>query len=102
MKFQDLLLSPTINKLGLWIGEHTSHRAGYWIARQLSQLIASRKNSRQVRAVRINQWVVSGKKLSGRELDEAVNKVYLSSSRSLYDYYHNLRNPEEILNQNSL
>lgn len=97
MKFQDLLLSPAINKLGLWIGEHTAHRTGYWIARQLSKLIVSRKNSKQVLAVRINQWVVSGKKLNGIDLDKAVAKVYQSSSRSLYDYYHNLRNPDEIL-----
>lgn len=99
MKFQDLLFSPAINKFGLWIGEHTAPRTGYWIAHQLARIISSRKNSKQIQAVRINQWVVNEKKITGSDLDKAVAMVYQSSSRSLYDYYHYLRNPKEILNR---
>jgi KDO2-lipid IV(A) lauroyltransferase len=96
MKVADIFLSPEMNKLGLWIGEHTSPRVGYWIAKRVALALIRRKNSEQVRAVRTNQWVVSGKKLGAAALDEAVKKMYISSSYSLYDYYHYMRDQEAI------
>lgn len=97
MKLREFLLSPTINKIGLWIGEHTPPKSGYWIAQQISALIARRTKSEQVRAVRLNQWMLSGKKMNTEQLDQAVKKVYLAYSRCMYDFYHYMRNPRAIL-----
>jgi len=96
MKFADFISSPEINKLGIWIGETAPPKFGYWIAKQISSVISKQKNSEQVRAVRTNQWVLSGKTLSTSELDVAVSKVYKASSFCLYDYYHYMRNTETI------
>lgn len=97
MKLQDILFSPFMNKFALWLGEHVPPKAGYWITKQIGTIIASRKKAEQVRAVRANQWVVSGKSLSSDELDQRVKRVYINSSRSVYDYYHSMQKPERIL-----
>ncbi len=97
MKLQDVLFSPFMNKFALWLGERVPPKAGYWITKQIGCVIASRKKATQVRAVRANQWVVSGKSLSASDLDERVKQVYINSSRSVYDYYHSMQKPERIL-----
>ena len=96
MKLRDFLLSPAVNKMGLWLGEHTPPAAGYWIARTVAGRIARRTKSDQVRAVRLNQWMLSGRTLSRAGLDEFVRKVYLAYSRCMYDFYHNMRNAAAI------
>lgn len=97
MKLQDVLFSPFVNKFALWLGEHVPPKAGYWITKQIGTVIASRKKAEQVRAARANQWVVSGKNLTARALDQRVRQVYINSSRSVYDYYHSMQKPERIL-----
>ncbi len=96
MKIQDILLSPTMNKLALWLGEHFPSRIGYWLAEKIALFIASRKKAEQVRAVRANQWVIGGKKDTPAQLNKAVNQVYINSSRCLYDFYHSMQRPERI------
>jgi len=96
MKFSEFMMSPEINKLGLWIGENTNPVLGRWIAKRISGAMSYRRKNESVRAVRANQWVIRGKTNSTRELNLAVKNVYLSSGHSLYDYYHNMRNPEAI------
>lgn len=41
-----------------------------------------------VKAIRSNQWVISGRTLSSSELDEAAREVLTNSGRFLYDLYH--------------
>ncbi|PKO11963.1 MAG: hypothetical protein CVU39_26585 [Chloroflexi bacterium HGW-Chloroflexi-10] len=96
MKLQKILFSPTVNRMGLWLGEHLSPQWGYRLGSWVANAISRRKNAEQVRAVRANQWVLSGYQAGAVELDVMVKAVYLSSSRSLYDYYHCMRDPEEI------
>lgn len=96
MKFSEFLMTPEINKLGLWIGENTAPVIGRWIAKRISVSLSYRKKSEGVRAVRTNQWVIHGKENHSVDLNLAVKNVYLASGHSLYDYYHNLRNPEAI------
>jgi lauroyl/myristoyl acyltransferase len=48
----------------------------------------------QVRAARLNQWVVSGQSLSGPALDQAAREVFRSAARSIYDLYHYLPDPQ--------
>jgi KDO2-lipid IV(A) lauroyltransferase len=47
-----------------------------------------------VQAVRSNQWVVSGEKLSPEQLDKVVLTTFQNTARCLYDLYHNLHNPQ--------
>jgi len=72
-------------------------RLGRWTASRLGGAIGRMKKMSQVRAARANQWVVSGEKLSGTELDGATRAVFHSTGRCLYDYYHHLQRPETIL-----
>jgi phosphatidylinositol dimannoside acyltransferase len=65
---------------------------GYPLAFFLADRIAGRKNWAMVRAVRANQWVVSGEKLSGKALDHQVRETFRNTARSIYDLQHDLKN----------
>jgi lauroyl/myristoyl acyltransferase len=69
---------------------------GYWVARNAARLIASRRSSPMIQALRANQWVVSGEKLTSRELDKVVKTVILRHSRCLFDFYRNLDRPDKM------
>jgi len=72
-------------------------RLGRWTARRIGSTLGRLKKTSQVRAARANQWMVSGEKLSGAELDGATRAVFRSTGGCLYDYYHHLHRPETIL-----
>jgi lauroyl/myristoyl acyltransferase len=72
-------------------------RLGRWTAQRLGGAFGRLKKLSQVRAARANQWVVSGEKLTGPDLDRATREVFRSTGRNLYDYYHHLHRPESIL-----
>lgn len=65
---------------------------GEWIARR----IASLKKNPMVQAVRANQWVVSGQRMDGRQLDVITQKTFENTADCLYDLYHNLAYPHLI------
>jgi len=67
---------------------------GYAIASVAARWISSRRHSEAVRAVRANQWVVAGEKLSRDALDQAVQGVFHNAARSIYELYHYVQNPE--------
>ncbi len=96
ISLQKFLFSPTVNRLGLFLGENLSPKMGDWVVSLVSNFITRRKKNPQVNAVRTNQWVVSGKSLQGNDLEERVKQVYKSSGRSLYDYYHCMRDKERV------
>ena len=54
MKFSEFMMSPEINKLGLWIGENTNPVLGRWIAKRISGAMSYRRKNESVRAVRAN------------------------------------------------
>jgi KDO2-lipid IV(A) lauroyltransferase len=58
--------------------------------------------SRIVRSVRANQWIVSGKKFDAEELDKITLKTFQHTAYCLYDLYHNLDNPDGILQRVAL
>ncbi|RMF46033.1 MAG: hypothetical protein D6755_07145 [Anaerolineae bacterium] len=74
-----------------WIGHNLPPRNGYAIGTLLANLIARQKHTSLVRAVRLNQWVVSGGALTGDALDARVRAVLQHSAQCLYDLYHSLR-----------
>lgn len=96
LSVQKFLFSPTINRMGLLLGESLSPKAGKKLIDIIVKRIITRKNNEQVQAVRLNQWVVSEKKLTGQALETRVKQVYASSGKSLYDFYHCMRKEERI------
>ena len=78
-------------KLGFTIARLTPPWLGYAIARVAAWRISSRRDSELVKAVRSNQWVVSGGKLTQKILDQAVRGVFHNSARSVYDLYHHIQ-----------
>jgi phosphatidylinositol dimannoside acyltransferase len=68
-------------------------RLGYRLADFVAELIVAHPGSRMVRAVRANQWVISGERLDKEALDRAVHETYRNSARSIFDLYHYIRNP---------
>lgn len=75
---------------------------GYKFADWISNWLASQKESDTVRALRANQWVVTGQSLNAKELDEQVRETYQKTARALYDFYHNLNNYPAILKRVTL
>ncbi len=49
-----------------------------------------------VRAVRANQWVISGETLDKKALDQAVYETFRNSARSIFDLYHYINDPSAI------
>lgn len=61
---------------------------GYRIAYGLAGQIVRRRESKVVRAVRANQWVVNGEIQDGDHLDQIVHETLRYSAHSLFDLYH--------------
>jgi KDO2-lipid IV(A) lauroyltransferase len=93
--FQRLLDSRVSLALALALGNLMPRGVGYlladWVA---THLIAPQRDSPAVRAVRANQWVVNGEKLTSAALDAAVNETLRNTARALFDLYHYLARPE--------
>lgn len=68
-------------------------RFGHRLANFVAAQIAARPNSRIVRAVRANQWVVSGGTLDKQALGLAVLDTFRNSTCSIFDLYHYLPSP---------
>jgi phosphatidylinositol dimannoside acyltransferase len=71
-------------------------KAGYWLASTLGNKIAKGRNSSIVRAVRANQWVVSGDQPSSQELDKLTREVFINHGRCLYDFYKFVNKPDQV------
>lgn len=61
---------------------------GYRIADGFAARIAQRRDSRLIRAIRLNQWMASRESLQGEALDQAVRNTLRYSAHSLFDLYH--------------
>jgi len=79
--------------MALVIGRFVPPRYGFRLSEQIARRIASRKTDSIVQAVRSNQWVVSGGKLTPEQLDQAVLDTFRHHTRCLYRYYRHLYNP---------
>ncbi len=97
--FQDLLNGTLGVGFALWLSRSLPPSAGFKLADAAGGWMADRDHLEMVRAVRANQWVVSGEKLSATELDALVRQVYRYKARALYDYYHDLGKSDKVLNR---
>lgn len=75
---------------------------GYPIADMLGHVAANDVMSPGHRAVRLNQWIMHGGKISPRRLRQVVRCVYYNQARAIYDFYHYLNRPDEVLKLASL
>jgi KDO2-lipid IV(A) lauroyltransferase len=91
---QGLIGSEIGLRLAGFLGRALPPRLGYSFADFIADRIASRRNSRIVRAVRANQWVVRGETLEGKALDRAVREAFRHTARSIFDLHRGLQNPE--------
>lgn len=76
------------------MAQKLSPQAGYRVADFAADLIARQHNSRLVRAVRANQWVITGGALRGETLDWLVRETFRHWARGVFDLYHFIDNPE--------
>lgn len=71
-----------------------------WFAYPLGSLIARiitlNRKSEMARAVRANQWVVSGYTRSKKELNRIVFETFRTNIGCLYDYYHNIGDAQKV------
>lgn len=82
--------------LALVLGRIVPARIGYPLAAAVARFISRRKTWNLVRAARLNQWVVSGQRLSPAELDEAVQQAFEQTACCQFDLYHHIQNPESM------
>ena len=81
----------------LAIGKLIPPKFGFILADWAAKKIASRKESQMVRALRANQWIVTGQKLTTEELDAQVQDTFCHIAHVQYDLYHNLDNHQATL-----
>lgn len=102
MSLQSIINSRLGIAVVLTIGKITPPFIGYKLSDFGAKILAARKSSSIVRAVRANQWVITGLSLSPKELDKQVQETIRKTARVLYDFYHNLDNHETILERMTL
>jgi phosphatidylinositol dimannoside acyltransferase len=83
--------------LALGLGRRLPPGVGYPLAGYFADRVAARRRSALVRAVRANQWVLSGGSFSAGQLDQAVRQTFRNTAHCLFDLYHNLHDPDAVL-----
>jgi lauroyl/myristoyl acyltransferase len=77
----------------LWVGRVLPPRVGYAFADGLAGWLSRQSDLAPVKAVRANQWVISGYSASGEALDRLVRETLRSAAHCVYDFYHTLNDP---------
>ena len=71
-------------------------RLGYRMTDFLADRVAGRKSWAMVRAVRANQWIVSGKALTGADLDKQVKLTFRNTARSIFDLHRDIKKAQVV------
>ena len=93
ISLQQITNSPLSLQLVSGLARRLSPRQGYPFARFVAEQIARQRNSKLVRAVRANQWVIRGENLDGAALDRVVRETFHDWARSIFDLYHYVDDP---------
>jgi lauroyl/myristoyl acyltransferase len=99
MNLQTLINSRLGVELVLSLGRMLPRRAGAGLAHWIGSWFAGRRDEDMVRAVRANQWVLAGEKISAAELDRTVRATFVHSGLCIYDFYHNIDRPRAMLDR---
>lgn len=97
MGFESLSNSRFGIGLALGVSRATPPAVGHWLARTVASRLVKNAESPMIRAYRTNQWMASGRTLSGEDLDAAVRETIATSGRFLYDVYHLREGKEAVL-----
>lgn len=97
MNLQRFFASKIGITLAIWLGKHLSSSQGYLLAKIVATLLAKRRHTQLIRAIRGNQSVVRGLSFDSPLLDDAVRNVLHNAGRGYYDLYHTLSQPPEAL-----
>ena len=97
MNLQEVLNSGLVVGLGLVAARFVGPRVGYLASRLIADRVAGRRRLAWVRALRANQWVITGQRLTGRELDLSALAVLRHQAHCLFDLYHYRRDPAGLL-----
>ncbi len=93
MNLQSIINGPLGVGTALFLSRAIPPKFGYALGSRLAGLLA-RRDTPMAQAVRRNQWVVSGGRLTSAELDRAVLSTFQSTAHCLYDLYHYMHNPQ--------
>ncbi len=85
--------------VGVLLGQGLPPVLGYPVARLIAHAVGLFPRGAAFCALRLNQWIVSGKQLTGKSLDKAVRQVFLNQATALYDFYHALDRPRQAEKQ---
>lgn len=96
MNFQDFANSRWGVRTGMWLGEHLSPEKAAQLSRFVARQLVAHPRWSITRAVRLNQWMASGRTLHGEALNQAVQAVFEHAGRCISDLYRVLREPERI------
>lgn len=83
-----LITSSLGVRLAFAIGRSFPRRLGYKIADYAAGRLAQKKDVDFIRAMRANQWVVSGETINPQLLNHAVRDTLQHTARSIFDLYH--------------
>jgi lauroyl/myristoyl acyltransferase len=97
MKLQNLINGVFGIGTALIISRIFPRKFGHWVAGNIATLLVNRKSLQFVPALRSNQWVVSRQALSESDLDHRVKVVFKNTAKCLFDFYHFLNRPDEII-----
>lgn len=102
LKLSSLPKSALATQAGFLLSRALPPRLGYAVATRIADFLATRRDSSFVRAILANQWVVHGGQIDAPRLKHLVIETYQNSARSLYEFWHYLRNPQAILDMTAL
>ena len=98
MNTKTILNSRTSTEIVLLLSKILPPSIGYRLARYIAKRFLVHTNTESYLALKANQWVVSGGKLSQQELDQLTTQTVQNTANCLYDYYHNIRKPKSTMN----
>jgi lauroyl/myristoyl acyltransferase len=96
MNLQKLINSRFGVGSALLFGQLMPRILGYPLAKRIAHWFSNSESSSLVDAMRVNQWVAHHGELTGEQLDDLVEKVFMNSGQALYELYHNLHSPKTI------
>lgn len=96
MNIEKFIASKQAVQLVLRIACSLSPSAAARLGNIIARVVVSRRDSKLMRAVRMNQWVATGEHFSRKELDIQALKVMRQDAQVIYDLYHNLENHKAI------
>ncbi len=83
-------------RLGLLIGRLLNRKVGFKLADRIAWWVSGKTDLPMVKAVHANQRIVRGNEFSQDKLRSYTFQVFQTANRSLFDYFHYVRQPNEL------